>query len=185
MKVRLILFFVVILFLAEMGYFILSGRILEESETASLPVGSLSTPTITQQRSGFSELMREMPPKVMVGLFQEWENIPGSSDRYLILVSRQNRQLFPKARVLVDSTSFFSKNTLFFTAEIKTREIESREEVIMDTKTNEISLEEFVRLVDPEDIINVFLRQLPSEESNVVDENSNFLAERVWLVKNE
>lgn len=169
----------------------------ESKERASVLPTSLpaSTPipwSPVKPEDGFGKLVGRTPhpvekfedPMFAAGPFREWRDIQNSKDRYLFLGSSifspaQEYASYPKIRVSFETSQFFNDQTGTSFAVIKNGEEESL------GYFRDFTLEEINRVIKPGDYIKVIFKKTEDKKNNLVDENGNFLADTVFIPREE
>ena len=116
----------------------------------------------------------------IVGNFENWEEIEGSPDKYLLLTDPQTGKVFPKIRIGFEFSELFGydgqKDITVFA--VRKTEKETDYEVLYALKyfTNE----EIDKLIRRGDWIKIFFQKEKDKEVNAKDENGQLLAH--WLM---
>jgi hypothetical protein len=144
-----------------------------------------SPPPVVQPRDGFGKLVQKTPSclggskplEYIIGTFQGWEEIQNSSDKYLLLIDRQTKQLLPKVRAI-----FGSNPTSFLVMDIIEGNLTKSGEATLSFTTGGTTFDEFSQLVQSEGAVKAFLKKQPSEPCNLEDENTFLIADKIYFI---
>jgi len=114
----------------------------------------------------------------ITGIFEKWEKVPNSSDKYAFLTDPQTGESFPKVRVGFEFSPLYGdgsgrKDATVFAVE------KSEEDYEVLGYLKDFTSEEIDKLIKPGDEIKINLKKWTDKVGNVKDEGGNLLAH--WL----
>jgi len=145
------------------------------TQVVSPPVES-GVPTPTPPTDRF-ELVESI-----AGIFQKWEEVPSSSDKYALLADPQTGELFPRVRVGFEFSSLYGDGSGREDATVFAVE-KNEDEYDVLGYLQDFTPEEVDRLIKQGDRVKVNLKKWTDKVGNVTDEGGNLLAN--WLFVEE
>ena len=115
---------------------------------------------------------------IVDGVFQKWERVPNSPDRYALLADSQTGELFPKVRVGFEFSPLYGDGSGREDATVFAVE-KSGEDYDVLGYLKDFTSEEIDKLIQPGDEIKIMLKKRIDKVGNLEDEKGNLLAN--WL----
>jgi hypothetical protein len=147
---------------------IVDGSPLREDEVSAQFQVTYQRPNDSEGRTiiyeyfyGWSGVGRQIkyPWNYIVGVFNGWEEIPGSSDRYILLANPHTNEQLEKIRVVYSERNAFNSYSLETTLAYEDLEVlqNGGREIVMIGKVSKTSEEELNNWFQPGDVVLAFL----------------------------
>jgi len=177
-SLRRITIFILAVAIVSFGAAEVHKRFIVPRQQATVPLSSpaseYTVPTPTPDLDRF-ELIESI-----TGVFQKWEEVPNSSDKYAILIDLQTGESFPKVRVGFEFSPLYGDGSGREDATVFAAEKGEGEYNVLGY-LKDFTSEEINKIIRLGDSVKIILKKGTDRVGNVTDEDKNLLAHWVFV----